>query len=542
MLTHFRDLIRASHRMILACAIGAGLVAFALSAILLHARPLYEATVTVTMEPSEEELRFNRSFMGVSQFNPATIIAQSHIERLLSRPVAERAIDLLIEEMGGQLPAKEPTLLSAITTGIWQAWNTLNYGYFVPLSEREQMVADLQNALDVEIVEGSYILSISVSYDVPEIAAAAANVIARAYVQVAQDGFRRDASVIAATLAEAEKEARGRLAEKRIERQALAEKLEVSDPVTERAVMLQARQDARDALRSTEADLSGEARRLEVLRQSLMAQTDVTIARGIREVLATGEADLQQLQELRRQRQQTLVDQEAALAALDKAQALLRVHDDQLATIDADLVQLQERRVALDLSSRAELSQVMIVNPATTPLYPKFPKLAVNTVIAVIVGAICALVPVVARDALGTQVRTNLDVGQIPGARSLPPLARGRIARGRRLDPSYVERLIRRVSADRGGWPGRALKVTGFLPEAQLGQLTRMFDGATGRDGKPIRAEAMPALTAAPDWASLSGQVVVLAFRSGDLEREELEALQARVEALQMNCYYLVVL
>ncbi|MCE6970525.1 MULTISPECIES: hypothetical protein [Rhodobacterales] len=542
MLTHFRDLIRASYRMILACALGAGLVALVLSAILLKARPLYEATVTVTMEPSEEELRFNRSFMGVSQFNPATIIAQSHIERLLSRPVAERALDLLIEELGGQIPAKEPTVLSAITTGIWRVWNTLNYGYFVPLSEREQMVADLQNALEVEIVEGSYILSISITYDIPEIASAAANVLARAYVKVAQDSFRRDAEVIAATLAEAEKAARVRLAEKRNERQALAEKLGVTDPVTERAVMLQARQDARDALRSTEADLSGEARRLEVLRQSLATQTDVTIARGIREVLATGEAELQRLIELRRQRQHSLADQEAALAALDRAQALLRIPDDQLAAIDADLLQLQERRVALDLSTRAELSQVMIINPATTPLYPKFPKLAVNTIIAAIVGAICALVPVIARDALGSQVRTNLDVGQIPGTRPLPPLTRGRIARGRKLDVPYVERLVRRVSADRGGWPGRALKVTGFLPEAQLQQLARMFDGAKGSDDKPISAVPMPPLTAASDWSSLAGQVVIVALRSGDLDRGELETLQARAEALQMHAYYLVVL
>ena len=528
--------------MILACALGAGLVALVLSALLLSAKPLYEATVTVTMEPSEEELRFNRSFMGVSQFNPATIIAQSHIERLLSRPVAERALDLLIDELGGQIPAQEPTVFSAITTGIWRVWNTLNYGYFVPLSEREQMVTDLQNALDIEIVEGSYILSISITYDIPEIASAAANVLARAYVKVAQDAFRRDAAVIAATLAEAEKEARGRLAEKRNERQALAEKLGVTDPVTERAVMLQARQDARAALRATEADLSGETRRLDVLRQSLAAQTDVTIARGIREVLATGEAGLEQLQELRRQRQQSLADQEAALAALDKAQALLRVLDDQIATIDSDLAQLQERRVALDLSTRAELSQVMIINPATTPLYPKFPKLAVNTIIAAVVGAICALVPVVARDALGSQVRTNLDVGQISGARPLPSLTRGRIARGRRPDQAYLDMLIRRVSVDRGGWPGRALKVTGFLPEARLQQLALMFDGAKGSDGKPISAVAVPPLTAATDWSSLGGQVVIVALQSGDLERGELEALQARAEALKMHPYYLVVL
>ena len=134
MLRHLLELLRTSHRMILASAVAAGLVALVLSVVLLNARPLYEASVTVSMEPSEEELRFNRSFMGVSQFNPATIIAQSHIERLLSRPVAERALELLTADLG-QIPARPPSLLSALSTRVWQVWNTLNYGYSVQLDD-----------------------------------------------------------------------------------------------------------------------------------------------------------------------------------------------------------------------------------------------------------------------------------------------------------------------------------------------------------------------------------------------------------------------
>src|SRR5690606_17044345 len=125
------------------------------------------------------------------------------------------------------------------------------------------------NAISVEIVEGSYILNISITHDDAAIAAAAANALARAYVEEARDGFRRDAAAIAATIATAEDEAQDRLSARRRQRQALAAELGVADPVAERAILLQAREDARAALRTAEAELSGEERRLETLRQSL---------------------------------------------------------------------------------------------------------------------------------------------------------------------------------------------------------------------------------------------------------------------------------
>lgn len=541
MLRHFLELLRASHRMILASAAAAGLVALVLSVLLLNARPLYEASVTVSMEPSEEELRFNRSFMGVSQFNPATIIAQSHIERLLSRPVAERALALLTAELG-QIPAKPPSLLSALSTRVWQVWNTLNYGYSVQLDDQQQMLADLQNAISVEIVEGSYILNIAVSYDDAAIAAQAANALARAYVEEARDGFRRDAAEIAATIATAEDEAQRSLSERRQQRQALAAELGVADPVAERAILLQAREDARAALRTAEAELSGEERRLATLRQSLATQADGEIARGIRESLATGQAGLDRLTELRAQRQQGLTEIAGSLVGLDEAQTRLSALDEQIAGVETDLAQLQALRVASELSSRARLSQVMIINPATVPLYPRFPKVAVNTVVAVLVGAILALVPVLARDALGSQLRTALDVEQL-GARALPSLSRRRIARGRRLGPGEVDRLVRRIAADRGGWHDRVLLVTGFLPQDDIHRLARVLDGAAGSDGTPIQAVPLLPLTAIEDWTALPDQPLLVALRSGELARSELALMQeTAVRGQRPEPYYLVVL
>lgn len=541
MLKHFLELLRSNYRVILACAFGAGLLALTLSVLLLNAKPLYESSVAVTMEPSEEELRFNRSFMGVSQFNPATIIAQSHVERLLSRPVAERAIDMLTAELGGEIASKPPSVFTGITTGIWRVWNTLNYGYFVPLTDREQMVADMQNAISVEIVEGSYILKIGITYDDPVIAAAAANVLAQAYIGEAQEGFRQEAAEIAGTIATAEETARDRLAERRRERQALSTKLGVTDPVAERTILLQAREDARADLRITDAELASEQRRLDALAGSLATQVDVEIARGIRESLATGQAELEQLSELRHQRQQSLAEIEASLSALDEAAAQLSGPDEQIASVEADLAELQALRVASELASRARLSQVMVINPATVPLYPTSPKVAVNTIVAMIVGGLLALVPVFARDALGSRVRTSLDVEQVGEVRVLPSLTRRQIARGRpRRDD--IDRLVRLIAADRGGWNDRTLVVTGFLPERQIQRLTDLLDGATASAGEALRARAMPPLPAMADWTALRDQPVVVALASGELDRGELASLHRNAVKAGMHPYYMVIL
>ena len=196
MISHYSDLLRHYWKMILSGAAGAGLLAYLLSVLLLDAMPFYKASVAVNMQPSEEALMFNRGFLGVSQFNPATIIAQTHIERILSREVAERTLDILLAEPGAAAAPEPPNALDRIKAAFWRTWNNLNYGYFVQPTEREQQINDLMGAIDVEMVEGSYILLVEITYDNPEIAARAANALLQAYIDQTREDFSVDSTAL----------------------------------------------------------------------------------------------------------------------------------------------------------------------------------------------------------------------------------------------------------------------------------------------------------------------------------------------------------
>lgn len=526
----------------LACSVGAGVLAVVLSWALLKTTALYSANVAVTMQPSEEDLRFNQAFMGVSQFNPATVIAQTHIERLLSRPVAERALDILMADFGGALPKEEVTVVTRLKIWAWTVWSIANYGYFVPTPEREQLIKDIQDAIDIEIVEGSYILNVEMIYDDPTIVAAAANAVAEAYVEVARTNFLREAEEVDRIIAASEVETRKQLLDRRAKRAELARRYGVHSVGAERTVQIQARQDASQALNDAVIERRGEEARLASLRLTLPQQSDVALVREIQQDLALGEATLDLLSDTIDQRREAVARIEASLNVLQTAEEDMAGIDAELAAIDLDLQELQSRRVALDLATKAHLSQVLVIDPAIPPAYPFFPKVLVNGVVATIVGGILALVPIFALDALGSHVRTYLDLQQIVGGRALPSVSLRMSFWRRRAWRKLVDALVRRIAGDPRGWSGDVVAVTGFLDEAKLKRFAKFMGDASAQlawEGQPLKALALPQFS---DWSEAEGRIVVVVLPTGTVERLEVEALKQQADDQGLRAFFVVLL
>ena len=551
MLGHYADLLRLYWKSILACAVGAGLLAHVLSSLLLEASPIFQASVSITMQPSDEELLFNRTFMGVSQFNPATIIAQSHVERLLSRPVAQRALDMLLAESGGGLGVPEVTTFSKLKAAFWRTYNTLNYGYHIPPDPRAQMVSDIQELLDIEIVEGSYILNVTVSYGNAKIAAAVANVIAEAYAEEARADFLHEANEVVATIGTQETETKTILNERLARREEMARLIGVNDVPTERTVALEARQSARTELREAQIQLAGDTAEVGRLRHSVAQQTDPTLLGQIQENIVLGEASIERWTNTVALRERALSEVDASLGDLQRAEQQLSEIDLSIQETELDLEELQRRRIALDLATKARLSQVRVINPAVEPVYPWFPKVLINTVLATIVGAVLAVAPIFAVDVLGSQVRTRHDLEQIVGPRALPSVARWRLALGRKsawLVRRFAEVFGRRIATDGPGWPRDRLFVTGDLGEPEVERLREFVGtaismvGPSPAGGIPIEVVSLPPLARLVDWSSLCHGVVVIGIRAGALERVEVESILRQVEAKGVRPYFLVVI
>jgi uncharacterized protein involved in exopolysaccharide biosynthesis len=498
------------------------------------------------MQPSDEELLFNRSFMGVSQFNPATIIAQSHVEHLLSRPVAERTLDLLLDEYGDQAVAEPMTAFGRLKAAFWRNWSTLNYGYYVPPSTRDQLVNEIQQSLDVEIVEGSYILSITVSNESPKLAAAVANTIAKAYTDAARADFLAEAREVVSTVGRQEEAARKLLADRKAERDAKAQLVGVTDVAAERAVALNARETARENLRDARAALAGRTAQLDRLRKSLLGQTDPGLIARIKEDTVLGEAELQSEASTVALREKALAEIEGSLAKLQRAEQDLSGLDLAVQEASVDVDELQRRRIALDLATQAEFSQIRVIDPAVAPTYPTFPKVLLNTVIACFVGAALSLVPIFAVDVLGSRVRTRYDLEQLVGRRALPTLTRRAIAKrpsGGRLR-HFATAFGRRVLATED--PGGPIFVTGDLPAPSIAGLAAYVAAAGAiAEGIPRGSPSRDVVPLPPlvrfDWSATGNRVVVIGISAGELERSEVEGILAQAAEKDARPYFVLV-
>lgn len=507
MLNHYKDLLRQYGRLIILGTVTTAALACALSLLLQNAMPIYKGRVTVNMQPSEEALMFNKGFMGVSQFNPATIIVQTHIERILSREVAERALDILLEDSGGTLPAPLPDGFDRFKAAIWRNWALLNYGFFQPADERTRMVNNLMAATSVEVVEGSYILLIEIAHENPALAARAANALAQAYIDAAGRDFRDQAESFDATLAVMQAEQQELLAELQRKRRELEGNAEQRDPGSLRAILLGRR---------------------DVAEQALLAGTRNS---------GSGSASPERNAALK----SALEAAEAALARHAETEAEIDRTDQQIRQAQAALAQLQDRAVSAALSRQVRMDQVRVLSAARTPLYPVFPKTLVNTVVAAIAGAILMLVPVMAIDVLDSRVRTQEDLRRAVGPHALPNVTRRLSARAMAslTRPRRKEAAALRDFADAlgrgfmtGGQrrrPERRVHVTGFGTPAQISRLAAVIEAAlqlvspAEQDGAvPPRVVILPPVARLDHWPAGHGSALIIGVPAGQIDAEEL--------------------
>lgn len=554
MLTHYSELLRQFWGAILTASLVAGLSALALSFLLLRAMPIYEASVTLNMQPSVEDLQFNSAFLGVSQFNPATIIAQTHIERFLSRPVMERAVEIVIEQSGGGSLSGPPTAFDSLRTAFFRWLRILNSGYFVPPTEMEGYIADLLSATEIEMVEGSYILLVTVSHTEPVIAARAANALALAYVELTQADLSVAAANVDRSLAAVIERTERQRADLAEERRTLAQDLGVTNVSSERDSLLTARTQAHEALQQARGNLAASRAQLSELQDSVANEGDAEVARQLRQTIVDVRASIVATEARLSERQANLENTERALQSLDVIENVLADADRRIEAVEADLADLRDRRIRTDLAREARLSQVRTISEAQVPVYPAFPKVLVNTIAGFIVGAILAMVPIFAMDALGDRIKTSADLRSSFGSRVLPSIGPRIVRKAQHYlrKGGRPPRALRRYAEQVGGrfvsegqqrWPAHAVRVTSVGSRedvAQLATLMRAVIQILDRrqpDDTPLDIEALEPLSHMYDWGARAGQHVVIAIPSGYATRTELESIAGLTPAQSQNSF-----
>lgn len=197
MIQQYAELLRHYRRLVATIFFGivggVGLV----STFFLFVMPLYTATTTVSLLPTQSELAYSDAFSRGGSLNPANLMSETHIEYLLSRETAQRTVDRLIAEYGTPEPVVRSGFRAVLGDGfrlfkntLRRVYNLLNSGKHVPIDAYTDAVLSMQDSIDAEMVEGTYILELSVTWDSPEVAAAAANMLADVYVERAREQAR----------------------------------------------------------------------------------------------------------------------------------------------------------------------------------------------------------------------------------------------------------------------------------------------------------------------------------------------------------------
>jgi len=536
LLDHYRELFGLFRRSVFLTVTVAGLVALGLSMALLKFVPIYVSSVTMNMQPSEEALRFNREFKDAGQFNPATIITQTHIERLLSGPVRERALDILLERADGDRPVDPPDIIDMIKDAIWRSWAMLNYGFFVPPDQRTEYLAILKNSISVDFVEGSYIIRLEASSQYPEVSARIANAFAEAYGEIASADFRGQ-------IFNSVKVVEGKIATKEVELSDLLSQLEklretlgVRDIGLELSVMLESRRVLLQALQEAEIELVRLENELAYQMQTLGSrQSDST---GVLQPQRRKIADQQDEIAVRRRNIAEIDAELDGLAVKEREMGKLTNAIDAART---DLEALRERRVSLELGTDARMSQLRIVSPAVVSVYPEFPKVFVNTVVAMIVGGLLSVATIILFDTVGTRVRTKSDLQAVIGTRALPTVNRrfrrhfrnGRFTgRGaaRRMLRQFTIGLTRRMSTG-AGLSTNTILVTGFLDRAEIDRVADVIRTVIhtqfGNDGKNggIKVETLPPVASVVSWDDQPDGTIVVAVPAGRVEEIEMRSI-----------------
>jgi polysaccharide biosynthesis transport protein len=424
---HYLELLRYYRRLVILIVSGVSLATLAVCLVFMYLSPIYVAETKIVILPTESELTFTRSSLGSSTFDPASIMVQTHEQYLLSRTVAERALDNLLADFQqgpppSGLKAELQKAFKAAKGLAWRIYATLNYGTFVPVSERQQLLNDLQEALDFEWVEGSFVMLLSAYYSDPIGAAKIANAVAQAYVEIKQDAISQVADDILSEL-------RLRQEEKVLELQALTqqetalnESLGVQDRAAARSSLLDAIATAEESIRADELALAKLIGRRSKLLEDERRLRSLGLAGSIEQEIALADTERASLETALQTRRQSAAELRQRLAGLTALDEKLIGIEDRKKGAEAALLDLGERQTNLELVQNTAIDQVRIIDPAVAPIYPYFPKTLIFTVAAVIGSVLLAAFTVVALDTFSDTVKTTADLRRLFGERSLDRL------------------------------------------------------------------------------------------------------------------------
>ena len=182
------------------CTIGA----WSFSTFVLAQDPVYDASVSLNVVPTSEELGYANQFARGQTTEGGLILLQTYAEYARARETRAEVVDRFVR-MNAKAAGMSETRWLASQQGPpgfspGRIWALLNYGSAPELPPREKMTKDLGEGTLIESIDGTYMMQLTVSWDDPRGAAWFANALADTVVARAQSLSRQSGQQLSGVL------------------------------------------------------------------------------------------------------------------------------------------------------------------------------------------------------------------------------------------------------------------------------------------------------------------------------------------------------
>jgi uncharacterized protein involved in exopolysaccharide biosynthesis len=354
--------------------------------------------------------------------NPALVLTHTHTEFLMSRTIARKVVGQIIAERdSSEGKTKERTLpghfhekaIKPLLTAINRFMTVLNYGSYHPRPFIDRATAKMMNSIQVRNVPGSFIMSITVRWEDPDIAQRAANLLAEIYIDTNRKGNQR-------SLTQTKEFIETKL------RQENAKLLAIEDSIKSFKEQSNVYSLATDIKNKT-SELTyyeGEANRLEAKLMELEAKQQGfknihSIAESVRI-----EAEIKSTTRALEKTRQTIEKLQWSLKTIPEVEYRLSELLQERGSVTRTIEGLQENLIRTHIAEAGITSAVRVIDPAVSPVYPSSPKVVFNTLAQTMAALIIALGIAFIMESLRPRLRTPEDLGTMTTLGVLPRQSR----------------------------------------------------------------------------------------------------------------------
>jgi|GEM_PF-6222176 len=392
---YYWRLIMSRWRLVSGLVVGCTLVAWLFSVAVLAQRPSFEAAARLNIVPTSAELGFATRFVRGQTFDGGAVMVQTYGEYVYTRPVLEPVVERYLGWEAKRANVSLETLErnasapSFFTPG--QILSFLNYGEVVKVPLREDLMQSLIENTTIEMVEGTYLMKVSVAWDDPQAAAWLANALSQAIVTRAQTQSEASEQQLSTTLGQNLVAKRAELATLLNQSRLLKQRSGVVDVDTQKQGLMQELMAEESRLTSDRVALDSAEAEVAALRRQASGRMS-TSQQAVEQALAIAAPKADGLRQGIAIRQGRISALRGQFGKVSGSEMTIKEIDDRIALASKEVEELAQR-VSFNLNeNQFNAPKIEVIEQATPPLVRSSPKVFFNTLAGFVAGAALAAI------------------------------------------------------------------------------------------------------------------------------------------------------